>query len=38
MRAARAAGSLRERTYLLKPPLRWLNGIVFAEYVYVAVR
>ena len=26
VRAAPAAGSLRERTYLLKPPLRWLNG------------
>jgi SAM-dependent methyltransferase len=37
-RAVPAAGSLRERTFLLRPPLRWLNGIAFAEYVYVAVR
>jgi SAM-dependent methyltransferase len=35
-RAAPAAGSLRERTFLLKPPFSWLNGIAFAEYVYVA--
>ncbi|WP_028065707.1 class I SAM-dependent methyltransferase [Solirubrobacter soli] len=37
-RASQGAGSLRERAFLLRPPLRWLNGIAFAEYVYVAVR
>ena len=37
-RASQGAGSLRERSFLLKPPARWLNGIAFAEYVYVAVR
>jgi SAM-dependent methyltransferase len=37
-RAVAAAGSLRERAFLLKPPFRWLNGIAFAEYTYVARR
>ena len=35
-RAVQAAGSLRERRFLLKPPASWLNGIAFAEYTYVA--
>ena len=35
-RAVQAAGSLRERRFLLKPPVSWLNGLAFAEYTYVA--
>jgi SAM-dependent methyltransferase len=37
-RAVPAAGSLRRRAFLLKPPWSWLNGIAFAEYAYVARR
>jgi hypothetical protein len=33
-----AAGSLRRRKALLHPPLSWLNGILYAEFTYVATR
>lgn len=35
-----AAGGFRTRRqrYILRPPLRWLNGIAFAEWTYVGLR